>query len=198
MTDTEIRAYLAERWSRSQPKEAALDYMADGTWEDRRETCPGGQRPGPVGETQGGTGQIAAPQLRTTTRWPASRGMSGAPPSAGATPRRCLRLPTGREASSGGLRRSTRAHPHCKAIPWRLGLLTRRRSPGTAVLLKQAARPSAPGRTNSRPCWPERGGYRPQGPRRLRGPPCPGAAPPAGGDDAAHASDQAGGGTTGG
>ena len=37
VTDTEIRAYLAERWSRSQPKEAALDYMADGIWEDRRE-----------------------------------------------------------------------------------------------------------------------------------------------------------------
>ena len=37
VTDTEIRAYLAERWSRSQPKEAALDYMADGIWENRRE-----------------------------------------------------------------------------------------------------------------------------------------------------------------
>ena len=37
VTDTEIRAYLAERWSRSQPKEAALDYMADGVWENRRE-----------------------------------------------------------------------------------------------------------------------------------------------------------------
>ena len=37
VTDTEIRAWLAERWSRSQPKEAALDYMADGVWEDRRE-----------------------------------------------------------------------------------------------------------------------------------------------------------------
>ena len=36
VTDTEIRAYLAERWSRSQPKEAALDYMADGIWEERR------------------------------------------------------------------------------------------------------------------------------------------------------------------
>ena len=33
----EIRAYLAERWSRSQPKEAALDYMADGVWQDHRE-----------------------------------------------------------------------------------------------------------------------------------------------------------------
>ena len=37
VTDTEIRVYLAERWSRSQPKEAALDYMADGIWEERRE-----------------------------------------------------------------------------------------------------------------------------------------------------------------
>ena len=37
VTDTEIREYLAERWSRSQPKEAALDYMVDGVWEDRRE-----------------------------------------------------------------------------------------------------------------------------------------------------------------
>ena len=37
VTDTEIRAYLADRWSRSQPKEAALDYMADGTWQNRRE-----------------------------------------------------------------------------------------------------------------------------------------------------------------
>ena len=37
VTDTEIRAYLAERWSRSQPKEAVLDYMADGIWQDRRE-----------------------------------------------------------------------------------------------------------------------------------------------------------------
>ena len=37
VTDTEIRAYLAERWSRSQPKEAALDYMADGVWEDQWE-----------------------------------------------------------------------------------------------------------------------------------------------------------------
>ena len=33
--DGEIRAYLAERWSRSRPKEAALDYMPDGAWEDQ-------------------------------------------------------------------------------------------------------------------------------------------------------------------
>ena len=37
MTDTDIRAHLAERWSRSQPKEAALDYIADGAWRDPRE-----------------------------------------------------------------------------------------------------------------------------------------------------------------
>ena len=37
VTDTGIRAWLAERWSRSQPKEAALDYMADGVWQDHRE-----------------------------------------------------------------------------------------------------------------------------------------------------------------
>ena len=32
-----MRAYLAERWSRSQPKEAALDYITDGEWRDARE-----------------------------------------------------------------------------------------------------------------------------------------------------------------
>ncbi len=35
--DSEVRAYLAERWSRSHPKEAALDYVADGEWRDARE-----------------------------------------------------------------------------------------------------------------------------------------------------------------
>ena len=34
VTDSDVRAYLAERWSRSQPKEAALDYVADGKWQD--------------------------------------------------------------------------------------------------------------------------------------------------------------------
>ena len=36
VTDSDIRAYLAERWSRSQPKEAALDYIADGAWRDAK------------------------------------------------------------------------------------------------------------------------------------------------------------------
>ena len=37
VTDSDIRAYLAERWSRSQPKEAALDYVTDGRWRDASE-----------------------------------------------------------------------------------------------------------------------------------------------------------------
>ena len=59
VTDTEIRAYLAERWSRSQPKEAALDYMANGIWEDRRENVREG-RSQSSGETQGEAGDIRA------------------------------------------------------------------------------------------------------------------------------------------
>ena len=59
VTDTEIRAYLAERWSRSQPKEAALDYMADGIWEDRREDVVE-DRVHSLGEAQGVAGDIRA------------------------------------------------------------------------------------------------------------------------------------------
>ena len=57
VTDTEVRAYLAERWSRSQPKEAALDYMADGIWEDRREDVREDRSRSP-GEAQGEAGDI--------------------------------------------------------------------------------------------------------------------------------------------
>ena len=35
VADGEIRTYLAERWSRARPKEAALDYVALGDWEGR-------------------------------------------------------------------------------------------------------------------------------------------------------------------
>ena len=59
VTDTEIRAYLAERWSRSQPKEAALDYMADGIWEDRREDVREDRSRSP-GEAQGEAGEVRA------------------------------------------------------------------------------------------------------------------------------------------
>ena len=59
VTDTEIRAYLAERWSRSQPKEAALDYMADGVWEDLREDVREDRSLSP-GEAQGEAGDFRA------------------------------------------------------------------------------------------------------------------------------------------
>ena len=59
VTDTEIRAYLAERWSRSQPKEAALDYMADGVWQDHRENVREDRSRSP-GEAQGEAGEVRA------------------------------------------------------------------------------------------------------------------------------------------
>ena len=62
VTDTEIRAWLAERWSRSQPKEAALDYMAGGEWQVRREEI-GRNASRSAGETQDGTARI--PRVRT-------------------------------------------------------------------------------------------------------------------------------------
>ncbi len=49
VTDSDVRAYLAERWSRSQPKEAALDYVSDGMWREAGEEAPrhdrGGREP---------------------------------------------------------------------------------------------------------------------------------------------------------
>ena len=42
VTDADMRAYLAERWSRSQPKEAALDYVSDGAWRDAKESARAG------------------------------------------------------------------------------------------------------------------------------------------------------------
>ena len=42
VTDSDVRAYLAERWSRSQPKEAALDYVTDGEWRDANEGARAG------------------------------------------------------------------------------------------------------------------------------------------------------------
>ena len=59
VTDTEIRAYLAERWSSLQPKEAALDYMADGVWEERGKIVTD-ERSRSTGEVQGETGDIRA------------------------------------------------------------------------------------------------------------------------------------------
>ena len=69
--DSDVRAYLAERWSRSQPKEAALDYVSDGAWRDAREGARtdignGRSRPGSVehgdpGEQQAEAGETETP-----------------------------------------------------------------------------------------------------------------------------------------
>ncbi len=42
VTDSDVRAYLAERWSRSVPKEAALDYVSHGAWQDARKGARAG------------------------------------------------------------------------------------------------------------------------------------------------------------
>ena len=67
--DSDVRAYLAERWSRSQPKEAALDYVSDGMWRHAREGARAGIGNGATG-TAGtgrggpGNGQDVAPAAR--------------------------------------------------------------------------------------------------------------------------------------
>ena len=53
--DSDVRAYLAERWSRSQPKEAALDYVSDGRWRDAREDAQ--HRRSGTGETRHGAAE---------------------------------------------------------------------------------------------------------------------------------------------
>ena len=61
--DSDIRAYLAERWSRSRPKEAALDYVTDGRWRDAREQAQLGRAGAgngatrPAGAMRGGPGE---------------------------------------------------------------------------------------------------------------------------------------------
>ena len=56
--DSDVRAYLAERWSRSQPKEAALDYVSEGAWHDAREEARHHERR--AGETRQGTAKAHA------------------------------------------------------------------------------------------------------------------------------------------
>ena len=74
VTDSDVRAYLAERWSRSEPKEAALDYVSEGAWRDASQgaqlraqlgragvgngaTRPAGARQGGAGEGQMGAAE---------------------------------------------------------------------------------------------------------------------------------------------
>ena len=56
--DSDVRAYLAERWSRSQPKEAALDYVSDGMWRDAREDAQHHRRG--AGDARQGTSEAHA------------------------------------------------------------------------------------------------------------------------------------------
>ena len=80
VTDSEIRAYLAERWSRTRPKEAALDHMADGVWEDRRADAPEdgyhtagagrrGMAKGQAAANDNALARIARDIRRTARRW---------------------------------------------------------------------------------------------------------------------------------
>ena len=77
VTDTEIREYLAERWSRSQPKEAALDYMADGVWQGPREdvrsetrgNVRGGAGDNPAASNSNALARIARDVRRTAFGW---------------------------------------------------------------------------------------------------------------------------------
>ena len=57
--DSDVRAYLAERWSRSQPKEAALDYITDGMWRDAGQQ-PAHRGPGFRSDREGATEARAA------------------------------------------------------------------------------------------------------------------------------------------
>ena len=123
VTDTEIRAYLAERWSRSQPKEAALDYMADGVWQDHREGVRE-DRNRSHGEAQGediraaandnALARIARDVRRTAFGWRHAQTVA-----AFADGRRQVLVAY--DDSGNG--------PALKGTPWRSAELSRRRSP---------------------------------------------------------------------
>ena len=149
VTDTEIRAYLAERWSRSQPKEAALDYMADGIWEDRREDVREDRSRSP-GEAQGEAGDIRAAAndnalariardvRRTAFGWRHAQTVSAF-------------VDGGREvlAAYDDLRERTRIEGDAVALSGAY----RETSPAMPCC-RNRQRPFAPGRTNSPLCWP--------------------------------------------
>ena len=191
VTDTEIRAYLAERWSRSQPKEAALDYMADGIWQDRRENVREAKSRS-SGETQGETGKVRAAAndnalariardiRRTAFGWRHAQAVTSFVDGH----RQVL-------AAYDDLRERTRAEGDSVA----LGGAFRETLTRHAVLLKQAEAFRARPDDFAVPVGRARR-HRAQGPRRLRGTPCPRAPPPARGHDALRAPNQAGGGST--
>ena len=102
VTDTDIRGWLAERWSRSQPKEAALDYMADGIWEEQSGECPGRRKPILLAKSQDEAGDIRAAAndntLARIARGCPAHHLRLAPCPGGEPP-----SPTAVRASSGGV-----------------------------------------------------------------------------------------------
>ena len=129
VTDTEIRAYLAERWSRTRPKEAALDYMADGVWENRHR--------GTTAKTRGAVNGNALARIARDIRRTARRWRHGPAVAAFAEGRREVL------AAYGELRERTRAEGDAAA----LGAAFRDTLDHHGALLKQAeafrARPAA-------------------------------------------------------
>ena len=192
VTDTEIRAWLAERWSRSQPKEAALDYMAGGIWEERRENVRE-NRSRSRGEGQGeaddiraaandnALARIARDVRRTAFGWRHAQAVGS--------------FVDGRRqvlAAYDDLRERTRIEGDAVALGGAFQeTLTRH-----AVLLKQAeifrARPG-----DFAPLLAERGGIGRKDIDAFKELPYTGAPPPARGHDALRASGQAGDSTTG-
>ena len=75
VVDSDIRAHLAERWSRSLPKEAALDYITNGAWRDPRDEAAKRERHARAGgdpesaANDNALARIARDIRRTTHRW---------------------------------------------------------------------------------------------------------------------------------
>ena len=138
VTDSEIRAYLAERWSRSRPKEAALDYITGGAWRDPRDEAlkrRHGVRAG--GDPESAANDNALARIARDIRRTAHRWRHGQAVAAFADGRREVL------AAYGELRERTRAEGDAAA----LGTTFRDTLNRHGALLKQAeafrARPAA-------------------------------------------------------
>ena len=75
VVDSDIRAHLAERWSRSLPKEAALDYITNGAWRDPRDETAKRERHARAGDdpksaaNDNALARIARDIRRTAHHW---------------------------------------------------------------------------------------------------------------------------------
>ena len=191
VTDGEIRAHLAERWSRARPKEAALDYLADGAREELAEGVrerehaarPGLQRGASdphmeeprTAANDNALTRIARDVRRTAFCLAPRRGR-----------RRLRRRQAGgdggvgraaREDARGGRCGGARRYLPRDPGPARGAAETGRTLPGASGGLRSAARGTRP--------------HRSRRPRRIRGAARPGPPPPPRRDHAADASRQA-------